>query len=223
MATLRMGSYGEYYGSVYTESEYLSSAEQEVNAAYIYKYLANEGWTVNAIAAMLGNMQSESTLNPGCWQSHRVGNMSGGYSLTQWTPATKYLDWCSGTYNDPSEMDAALARIVYEKDNGIQFYPSKSYDLTFSEFSVSEREPSWLAEAFVMNYEKPASVSYNPKEETYEEHLQKKAAALKQRGDRANRWYEFLTGLPAPVPGVTPKDKKRLPLLLMWAATRRSV
>ena len=220
MAALRMGQYGEYYGSHYDESAYLTQEEREINAAYIYKYLSVEGWTVNAIAALLGNMQTESTINPGCWQSHKIGNMKGGYSLTQWTPATKYIDWCGSDYPDPSEMDAALARIIWEHDNVEQFYKSKSYPITFKQFAVSTKAPSWLAEAFLMNYEKPASVSYNPDDETYEEHLQKKAAALKQRGDQANRWYEYLTGLPAPVvPGKV--KRKGLPLLLMWAATRR--
>lgn len=44
---------------------------------------------------MLGNMETESTINPGIWQSLNSGNASGGFGLTQWTPATKYINWAN--------------------------------------------------------------------------------------------------------------------------------
>ena len=77
-----------------SNNKYLSQGEMESNAKEIYTYLSDKGWTLNAISGLLGNMQRESTINPGLWQSLKEGNYSGGYGLVQWTPASKY--WCSG-------------------------------------------------------------------------------------------------------------------------------
>ena len=38
--------------------------QMQVNASYIWAYLQAQGWTLNAVAGMLGNMQSESAINP---------------------------------------------------------------------------------------------------------------------------------------------------------------
>ena len=79
--------------SVTISNAYLSLSEQQGNAAYIVNYFRNRGWTDNAIAGLLGNMESESTINPGLWESLDYGNTSRGFGLTQWTPATKLFSW----------------------------------------------------------------------------------------------------------------------------------
>ena len=48
------------------------------------------GWTTEAIAGMVGNMQHESGLNPWRWENDTV-NTQGGYGLAQFTPASGYL------------------------------------------------------------------------------------------------------------------------------------
>lgn len=155
MSNKRTGTYGTYYGSYFNESESLSQALKETNASYIYKYLSNKGWTKNAVAGMLGNMEAESSINPGRWQSEDVGNTSLGYGLVQWTPATKYLEWCdSKGYSDPSEMDNNLSRIIYELENGIQWIATSEYNLSFEEFSKSTKSVSYLASAFLKCYER---------------------------------------------------------------------
>lgn len=60
----RIGAYGEYWGNTYDSSNTLTREQMELNATYIYNALINDGWTLNAIAGMLGNMQSESAINP---------------------------------------------------------------------------------------------------------------------------------------------------------------
>lgn len=69
---LRQGSFGDYWGNTYDSSNALTMEQMKINANYIYSYLSNKGWTKNAIAGILGNMQSESSINPGRWQSDRV-------------------------------------------------------------------------------------------------------------------------------------------------------
>jgi hypothetical protein len=76
-------------------------------------------------------METESSINPGRWQSDRVGGEAEGhgYSLVQWTPYTKYTEWCfQNGYDDPSEMDSALARINYEVLNNI-YHARKNHKL----------------------------------------------------------------------------------------------
>lgn len=43
------------------------------NAEYVYDFFTDKGWAENAVAAILGNMQTESNINPGIWQSLREG------------------------------------------------------------------------------------------------------------------------------------------------------
>ena len=180
MASIRTGLFGTYYGSLYLSSEYLSTAEMETNARYINKYFLNNGWSQNAIAGMLGNMQAESGFNPGIWQSNDVGNTSGGFGLVQWTPATKYFEWCeSRNLSDPSEMDNNLARIQYEVDNGLQWITRDDYPISFKQFATSNQSVSYLAKAFLLNYERPADQSIEKQN---------------LRASYAENWYMFLTG-----------------------------
>ena len=74
-------------------NNYLTESQMQGNALEVYNFFSARGWTLNAISGMLGNMERESNINPGLWQSLDYGNYSGGYGLVQWTPATNYTDW----------------------------------------------------------------------------------------------------------------------------------
>lgn len=185
MATKRTGKFGYYYGSIYSESEALSSDEQKTNALYITAYLLSEGWSITAISGMLGNMTAESTINPGRWQNDNPGNTSSGYGLVQWTPATNYIDWCTEQgFSDPSEMDNNIKRILYELDNGSQWIATSSYDISFSEFSTSSKSAGYLAKAFLLNYERPADQS---------------ESVQNYRSELGEEWYSYLIENYAPV------------------------
>ncbi len=60
----RYGVYGVYYGNTYNSSQQLTTRQMQINAKYIYIALSDKGWTLNAIAGILGNMQTESSINP---------------------------------------------------------------------------------------------------------------------------------------------------------------
>ena len=60
----RYGLYGVYYGNQFNSSQQLTNRQMQINAQYIYRALTENGWTLNAISAILGNMQSESAINP---------------------------------------------------------------------------------------------------------------------------------------------------------------
>lgn len=188
-----------------TGNYYLPQEEMEINAQYIDWYLRARGWSVNAIAAMLGNMQSESTINPGIWQNLDEGNTSLGYGLVQWTPATKLIEWANGEGLSYESMDAQLARIEYEVENGLQWIQTDTYPLTFGAFKVSTLSPFYLAGAFLHNYERPAEPD------------------TQLRGSQADAWFTFLggSGGSGGASPDTPVKKHELSLLMKYIATRR--
>ena len=184
----RSGYYGIYYGNTYNTSNSMGRDKQQYNAKYIWYALQNNGWTLNAVCGMLGNMQAESAINPGRWQSDRVGNMSGGYGLVQWTPATKYINWI-GVSNDPSTMDNNLSRIKWEAINNKQWRKSKQYPISFKEFKSSTASVEYLAGAFLYNYERPAKYNLAP------------------RVRNALYWWNYLGGVTPPPEDETKKRK----------------
>lgn len=176
---------------------YLTRAQQELNATYIYNYMSPKGWSVNAIAGMLGNMESESSVNPGIWQSLQEGNLKGGFGLVQWTPAERYIDWCAAEGLDYTDMDANLTRINWEVANKQQWIPTKRYPISFSAFKNSLQDPYTLGLMFLANYERPA----NPNQPI--------------RGKQAQAWYQFLSGKPPrpPIPPAPGRVYTHMPLI----------
>jgi hypothetical protein len=158
-------------------NRYLTMDEMTTNAQYILNYLLGKGWTKNAICGMLGNMQTESTINPAIWQGLDSSNTNGGFGLVQWTPSTKYTDWCSANGYSYTEMDSNLKRIEYEVANNIQWIDSQ---MSFLEFTKSNDTANNLAMKFISAYERPA----NPNQP--------------DRGTQADYWFSHLTGTGTP-------------------------
>lgn len=196
---------------VISKNSYLTTDEMQTNAKYIWSYLGSRGWTLNAVAGMLGNMQTESSITPNrCEVSNTVTGPSGehptaldiedyanrylaqhgrfpGYGLVQWTgqwsndlPYTwenqKYIYWCNERNLDPADIDSQLERIIWECANGIQFYATTDYNMTFEEFSKSTQSADYLARAFLKNYERPAKPNFEA------------------RGAQGTAWYDYLVG-----------------------------
>lgn len=192
----------------------ISGATQETNARYIWQYLGSKGWTLNAVAALLGNMQAESAINPGRYEAYTYNKSSSlylgpnptqseinawlekyknakgrypGFGLTQWTSTGanswsehKLISWCKSNNLDPTDIDSQLMRIEWEAENGKQWYgykqDIKDYPISFKEFTTSNKEPEWLAAAFLLRYEIPGN----------------RYDYVKVRGENARRWYNFL-------------------------------
>lgn len=162
---------------------YLERSQMKDNAQYIADYLISNGWTQNAVAGILGNMERESTMNPGLWESLIYGNMSGGYGLVQWTPATGYTSWADArgypwgnNYgNTTAYFNGQLECILWEVANNQQWIATSSFNFSFSAFTQSTQSPEYLAEAFMRNYERPG------------------IPELEQRKQNARYWFENLT------------------------------
>ena len=201
-------------------NESITGATQENNAIYIWQYLGSEHgdrapWTLNAVAALLGNIQAESAINPGRYEAYTYDKNSSmwlgpnpsqseintwlenykvkkgrypGFGLTQWTSKGinswsehKLISWCNARGLDPTDIDSQLQRIEWEAETNTQWYgykqDIKDYPIPFKEFPQSNKEPEWLAKAFLLRYEIPGN----------------RYDYLKVRSDNARHWYDFLS------------------------------
>lgn len=105
------------------KSEYsMTNADKENNAKIIYWYLWNMGWKPLAIAAWIGNMEAESSLQPRASENDSEPDTSqqSGFGLVQWTPrnvikqTAKLIDGTDTYYNSGDlQMNAILAEYVY--------------------------------------------------------------------------------------------------------------
>lgn len=160
--------------AIISSNKSLSRTEALDNAKYITEYFLDLGWTLNAVCGMLGNMERESWINPGVWQNFDEGNMSMGFGLVQWTPATNLIDWATDQGLSWRSISTQCKRIKYEYDNGLQYISTTSYPLSFSQFAVSEQSASYLAEVFCANYERAG------------------VGAIDERRNNATYWYQTL-------------------------------
>lgn len=174
--------YGNYY---------LNEVEMKNNATIVYNELARRKWSINAIAGILGNMESESTINPAIWQSLNEGNYSGGYGLVQWTPATNYINWATPKGYDITDGYKQLQWIDEETTSKGQWIPTAAYDFSFNDFKISNQSPEYLASAFLKNFER-AGVEVED-----------------ERRSQARKWYIFLLDLPTDNPRPIYKRKRR--------------
>lgn len=155
-----------------TTSGYLSESEMKQNADLVYDYFYQKlQWNVNSVMALLGNIQGESTLNPGLIEVGGGTTSAGaGRGLVQWTPASDLyavLDVLYGKHDDWYDGNKQLAVIFaeYQEASGEaslgiekQWYSTTEYPISFKEWAFNTR--GYLLEdlvyAFARNYLRPA-------------------------------------------------------------------
>lgn len=157
----------------------LTQAEIENNAKEVFYGLKARGWTNEAIAATLGNMQAESLVNPGAWQNYIVGSGGGGgYGLVQWTPWTHFTDYADQWGVAHDDGNAQLRWIDEITVPFGQWVSTAAYPMSFPAYKVSTESPEYLSTVFLYNFERPAE--YN----------------IVTRQTYARRWYDFIRTLP---------------------------
>lgn len=201
-----MASEGLEWVAYYTnELGKMTADAMRNNARIIWNYFGALGWTANAVAAMLGSMEVESMMNPAQTQTtYPLGDPLAGYGLVQWTPRTKFSNWAGDGWDDPTQCgDLELNRIKYEYDTNDQFGDNPvfpQYRWTWQEFVHSTAAPATLADVWFVQYERPNTQAlYN--------------ASIDIRKTNADRWYTYITNLPAPTP--RPIKRKSMPLWMM--------
>lgn len=167
------------------------------NAKEIYSVLSARGWTKNAVAGILGNMDQESGYNPWRWQGDRVqstGNSpwtSIGYGLFQFTPAGKYINTAQSLTgygpnfsNQTGQTTDGIAQLIY-MDTTEGYYATSSHPLSFAQYKSSTESGAYLAETWLYNYERPADPS----------------ATISERRSAGDYWVSVLSGETPSEPG----------------------
>lgn len=184
-----------------SHDKYITSRDEMlVNAKYIYNYFIKRGWTPQAICGMLGNMERESTLNPGL----EAYGSSTDFGLVQWSPGKDMRKWLNDHDFEDGDIEGQCLRIEKEFNNEItQYSPNAIYAklATTADYKMSTLSPYYLACAFAWNYERSAVVLYgaNSKKEaaklTEEEKEANREALRKARGDAAIYWFNKLANM----------------------------
>ena len=143
-----------------TGNRYLDRQEMDSNAIKFYYTMNRLGVSYNSIIGMLANIELESTINPGIWES--LDPYNGGYGLVQWTPYTKYSNWAGSGWENNGEKECE--RIYYESQNGLQWFDNPSAylinlpttpPLSFNDYIHSNDDYVLLADYWLLYYEHP--------------------------------------------------------------------
>lgn len=148
------------------------STEAQDNAIEIAEILHRNGWTINAIAGMLGNVGWEGGYNPWRWESDDVlsindtqliaESLQHGYGLYQFTPAGKYINsQYAQSYQGygPNFIDQAgnnldgQAQVIFLHYHA-DYYPTTDYPYTYQQYKESDDMPEYLAAVWFFNYER---------------------------------------------------------------------
>jgi hypothetical protein len=118
-----------------------NSTEGTDNIWEIDTYFENLGYTTEAVAGMCGNIVGESGLNPWRWQNDTV-NLTRGYGLYQWTPATRYTVDASSipghspnmstTQVDGGALSDAEAQLICFSSNFLNKWISEAWSSSWS-------------------------------------------------------------------------------------------
>lgn len=192
------------------------SADQTDNAAEIWLILVDvNGWTEEAAAAVLGNMQHESYINPGQFEIGYNYSMLNGFGLGQWTPATKISNYVGSTNHDAMADGAKQMNYLvstpsqynnyYLNPDGTSTYYSESgvpYFSDMDDFSHSTAAVRDLTKTWAICWEKPGATNYT--------------RSIGERMDDAEYWYTTFHGSPPTPPPTPPEPEDAIPWLAMF-------
>lgn len=163
----------KYNGYWITTDTYLTKEHRKENAELIYEYLNNLGWTKNAISAILGNMDVESSVNPALIEGRSyhslitnqqcLGITDKGVGLVQWTGTTptapagqklasfairQNMNWYDG--------ELQCYRLEFEQQKDLQFDHGTidGVQWDWASFIISTETPEQLAKVWQLLYER---------------------------------------------------------------------
>ena len=178
-------------------NRYLTIGEMQNNATLVFSIMESYGWTTEAISGMLGNMQKESTINPGIYQNLDSSHENPwGYGIVQFTPYTKWTEWAK---EKGYQMDDGTGQLEWIQSQTIprgEWIETSAYPISFTDFQKSKDTPENLAYTFLYNFERPTSLN-QPERKKY-----------------ARYWYDWYTN--EYVPPDNPPDggewKRKMPI-----------
>jgi hypothetical protein len=171
--------------SAVVEDRYLTTDEKKHNAKIIYNYLAYKGWSKNAICGAIANMEAESSLSPGRWETEDSDNDGDkAYGLLQWDPPTKWINYAQSHNYKQNNIYRQLDYLIYSTRYGggewlVSGVPTV-YQLYAYEYTYSTRSVYDLAIAFLLCYERPTHVG---------------SSVMNYRGGLAETWKEYFDSI----------------------------
>lgn len=177
------------------------------NAQNIYDTFHALGWTDQAIAGMIGNIQYESCVDPACVypkssfpnSGASLSDISNVNAITRPNPAYGLVQWKGTTTTPPAgnqlvsyairygfewyDGEIQMNRLTWEYQEPAKFHPQTVDGVywTFSSYASSTASPETLAIVWMKCYEGTDSVR-------------------NIRKNNARSWYEILSGSTPPVP-----------------------
>lgn len=169
---------------------------QEHNARKIHDFFVGLGWTENAIAGLIGNIQSESWLNPAdstpqigntladIDNNHALNHPNNAYGLVQWkgqssvAPITNQIVSYAIRYGyEWFDGEIQLQRLDWEYHAPAKFHPQTVDGTywTFAKYASSTASPSQLAKVWMVCYEGTYSI-------------------LSRRQANAEMWFAYFGG-----------------------------
>lgn len=185
-------------------NRYLRQSEMDNNAQIIYN---NIPWSINAICATLGNMVSESTINPNIWEGLQPTtdyDSKHGYGLVQWTPVRKLINFCDANGLAWTNGYAQLKMMTNDMETSAQWFKNgyaPNFNLpvnppiTADEYIHSDLSVDTLTRYWAMYYEHPAEKYYR--------------SSINSRISYARYYYNMFVGTdpdPDPDPDPEPPD-----------------
>lgn len=200
-------TYIDTAAQVWTHSAPNSNAAQIANAREMWNFFRSRGYSEQATAAIMGNAQEESALNPAQWQyGSYVGNRNLGYGLFQWDPAARYWDtYCNYYGYDRTDGYYQCLWVDTQTIGGIEGnqWIGVVSPTSWDAFKVSTDSAGDLAYAFCRNWERG----------NWEE----------LRRTNATYWYNYFHDVPPgpDPPGPTPTPQPIPVWLLARIASKR--
>lgn len=161
--------------------EFFNQSEKDNNAIEFYNFFAPRGYSLASICGMLGNIDQESTVNPGLQET---ASTSSGWGLIQWTPMSNYFWWFDIHGWSWSDGNAQCEKIAEEiESNRDPWLPTSQYPYSGQEF-MQLTDTELCVRAYFAERERgdPAK------------------AMMEHRIDCANYYYQYLSGQPVPPP-----------------------
>lgn len=177
-----------------TSRNKLTLEQMRNNATEFYNAMSANGWSLNAIAGVLGNMQWESSINAGVIEGFLISSLppNKGYGLIQWTDShatdvrqNPLWKWVYENYGDYEWDNPERQCVFINGDDEAYWIARPNYKMSYGEFKVSEESPDYLAKAYFYNRER--------------------GTWFDARANSAVYWYEFLSGQEPPTPPDPPE------------------
>lgn len=150
----------------------LTTEEMNNNANIVIATLRQKGYDDNTIAGILGNMQNESSVNPGRYETG-----GSGYGLVQWTPQSVLINHANtlglSPYTDGSVQLEVLDAEIKGQSGVNEWYSTQAFINNYKSSGASNDmvgitgqdfikntmrwNPSKLATLFMVCYERPST------------------------------------------------------------------